>query len=127
VTDLRNPLQKAHGLGSAKAGVGHWWMQRLTAVALVFLGIWFVIMLLLCMRADFATVHAVLAQPWNAVLMIAFTTAMFWHAQLGLQVVIEDYVHTRWVEVTLLVLVRLLATLFALGCALAVLRVALGG
>lgn len=127
MNDLRNPLGRALGLGSAKAGSGHWWMQRITAVALVVLGIWFVSMLLALMHADFATVHAVLARPWNAVLMIAFTTAMFWHAQLGLQVVIEDYVHTRWLEVGLLVLIKLFAVLLALACALAVLRVALGG
>jgi succinate dehydrogenase / fumarate reductase, membrane anchor subunit len=126
VSDLRNPLQRARGLGSAKSGANHWWMQRMTAVALVVLGIWFVITLLSLMHADFATAHATLAKPWNAVLMIAFTTSMFWHAQLGLQVVIEDYVHTRWLEVSLMVLVKLLAVLFALACALAVLRVALG-
>nr|WP_240151546.1 succinate dehydrogenase, hydrophobic membrane anchor protein [Oleiagrimonas citrea] len=123
---MRNPLQRARGLGSAKSGANHWWMQRMTAVALVVLGIWFVITLLSLMHADFATAHATLAKPWNAVLMIAFTTSMFWHAQLGLQVVIEDYVHTRWLEVSLMVLVKLLAVLFALACALAVLRVALG-
>ncbi|GAB3037607.1 MULTISPECIES: succinate dehydrogenase, hydrophobic membrane anchor protein [Oleiagrimonas] len=126
MSDLRNPLQRARGLGSAKSGANHWWMQRMTAVALVVLGIWFVITLLSLMHADFATAHATLAKPWNAVLMIAFTTSMFWHAQLGLQVVIEDYVHTRWLEVSLMVLVKLLAVLFALACALAVLRVALG-
>lgn len=125
MSDLRNPLQRARGLGSAKAGAGHWWMQRVTAVALVALGIWFVVMLLSLLHADYATAHAALARPWNAVLMIAFTTAMFWHAQLGLQVVVEDYVHTRWLEVGLIVLVKLLAALFAIACALAVLRVAL--
>nr|WP_244962466.1 succinate dehydrogenase, hydrophobic membrane anchor protein [Oleiagrimonas soli] len=124
---MRNPLQRARGLGSAKSGVGHWWMQRMTAVALVVLSIWFVLTLLSMLHADFATAHAMLAKPWNAVLMIAFTTSMFWHAQLGLQVVIEDYVHTRWLEVSLMVLVKLLAVLFALACALAVLRVALAG
>ncbi|KGI78125.1 succinate dehydrogenase, hydrophobic membrane anchor protein [Oleiagrimonas soli] len=127
MSDLRNPLQRARGLGSAKSGVGHWWMQRMTAVALVVLSIWFVLTLLSMLHADFATAHAMLAKPWNAVLMIAFTTSMFWHAQLGLQVVIEDYVHTRWLEVSLMVLVKLLAVLFALACALAVLRVALAG
>ena len=127
MNDLRNPLGRARGLGSAKAGAGHWWMQRITAVALVALGIWFVVMLLTLLHADYATAHAVLARPWNAVLMICFTTAMFWHAELGLQVVIEDYVHTRWLEVSLMVLIKLLAALFAIACALAVLRVALTG
>jgi len=126
VNDLRNPLERARGLGSAKSGVGHWWMQRLTALALLVLGIWFVFLVLALVHAGYAGAHAMLAKPWNAVLMIAFTTSMFWHAQLGLQVVIEDYVHTRWLEVGSLVLVKLFATLFAIACALAVLRVALG-
>lgn len=127
MSDLRNPLERARGLGSAKSGVGHWWMQRITAVALVFLGIWFVFQMLALVHADFATAHAMLAKPWNAALMVAFTTAMFWHAQLGLQVVIEDYVHTRWLEVSLMVLVKLIAALFAIACVLAILRIALAG
>ncbi|NII09639.1 succinate dehydrogenase, hydrophobic membrane anchor protein [Oleiagrimonas sp. C23AA] len=125
--NLRHPLKRVRGLGSAKEGVAHWWTQRVTAAALIVLAIWFVSMLLTLLHADFATAHAMLVKPWNAVLMIAFTTTMFWHAVLGLQVVIEDYVHTRWLEVVTLVLIRFLAVLFALACALAVLRVALGG
>ena len=127
MSDLRNPIERARGLGSAKSGAQHWWMQRITAVALVFLGIWFVILMLGLMHAGFHEAHRMLSRPWNAVLMIAFTSAMFWHAQLGLQVVIEDYVHTRWLEVGLMVLVKLLAALFAIACALAVLRIALVG
>lgn len=125
--NLRHPLKRVRGLGSAKEGVSHWWLQRLTAMALIVLVIWFVCMLLTLLQADYASARAMLARPWNAVLMIAFTSTMFWHAVLGLQVVIEDYVHTRWVEITALVLIRFLAVLFALACALAVLRVALGG
>lgn len=127
MSDLRNPLQRARGLGSAKSGAQHWWLQRVTAVALVFLGIWFVFQVLAMIHAGYGEAHLMLSHPWNAVLMIAFTTAMFWHMQLGLQVVIEDYVHTRWLEVSLMVLVKLLAVLFAIASAVAVLRVALGG
>lgn len=123
---MRTPLARARGLGSAKDGASHWWVQRLTAAALIVLGLWFVCLVLSLLHADYATAHATLARPWNAVLMMAFTTTMFWHAQLGLQVVIEDYVHTRWQEIALLVLVKFLAVLGALACALAVLRVALG-
>ncbi|MDA3913304.1 succinate dehydrogenase, hydrophobic membrane anchor protein [Oleiagrimonas sp.] len=124
---FRNPARRAIGLGSAKSGAQHWWMQRMTAVALIALCIWFVVMLLSMLHADYASAHAVLARPWNAALMIAFTSAMFWHAQLGLAVVIEDYVHTRWLEFSLIVLVKLFAVLFAIACALAVLRIALAG
>jgi succinate dehydrogenase / fumarate reductase membrane anchor subunit len=127
MSHLRNPLKQARNHGSAQSGVGHWWMQRLTAVALVPLVLWFVASLLVLMHSDYLTAHAMLAQPWNAVLMLAFIVAVFWHGQLGLQVVIEDYVHTPWRAFALLTLVKLLAVLLALACALAVLRVALGG
>lgn len=123
---MRTPLARARGLGSAQAGVGHWWQQRLTALALLILGIWFVMLSLGLLHAGYASAHATLAQPLNALLLIAFTGAMFWHAQLGLQVVIEDYVHTRWLALTLQVAIKFLAVLGALACALAVLRIALG-
>lgn len=124
--DLRHPIKRARGLGSAQSGVGHWWTQRVTATALVVLGLWFLVTILRVVHGDFATARALVARPWNAVLLIAFVITMFWHAVLGLQVVIEDYVHTRWKEVSLLVLVKFLAVLGALASVLAVLRIALG-
>jgi succinate dehydrogenase / fumarate reductase membrane anchor subunit len=124
--DLRNPLKRARGLGSAQSGVSHWWTQRVTAVGLVVLGIWFVVLVLGLLHADYATARAAVAKPWNAVLLVAFLITAFWHAVLGLQVVIEDYVHTRWKEVFLLVAIKFLAVLGALAGALAVLRIALG-
>jgi succinate dehydrogenase / fumarate reductase membrane anchor subunit len=123
--DLRHPLKVARGLGASHSGVHHWWVQRVTAAALVLLGIWFVILVLRLLGADYATARATLAQPWNALLMIAFVLATFWHAALGLQVVIEDYVHTRWKEVGTLVAVYFLAVIGALASVLAVLRIAL--
>ena len=125
VTDRRSPLKIALGLGSAHSGVHHWWVQRVTAAALVVLGIWFVILVLGLLGADYVTARATLARPWNALLMIAFVLAMFWHAALGLQVVIEDYVHTRWKEVFAVVAVYFLAVIGALASVLAVLRIAL--
>jgi succinate dehydrogenase / fumarate reductase, membrane anchor subunit len=126
VKDLRNPLKRARGLGSAQFGVGHWWTQRVTAVGLVLLGLWFVILVLGLLHADFATARATVAKPWNAVLLVAFLVSAFWHAVLGLQVVIEDYVHTRWKEIFLMVAIKFLAVLSVLAGALAVLRIALG-
>ncbi len=126
MNDLRTPLARAHGLGTARDGMRPWWLQRLTAVALLLLGTWFVVSVLLLLRSGYVAAHLMLADPLNAVLMIAFTTAMFWHAQIGLQVIIEDYVPTRWLEIGLQVLVRFLAVLGALACAVAVLRIALG-
>jgi succinate dehydrogenase / fumarate reductase, membrane anchor subunit len=124
--DLRNPLKRARGLGSAQSGTSHWWTQRVTAAALVLLGLWFVATVLCLLHADFATAKAAVAKPWSALLLILFVITMFWHAVLGLQVVIEDYVHTRWKEVVLLVAIRFLAVLGALAGVLAVLRIALG-
>lgn len=123
--DLRNPLKTARGLGSSHSGVGHWWAQRLTAVALVLLGVWFVLIVLSLLHADYAGARAAVAKPWNALLLMTFVIAMFWHAALGLQVVVEDYVHTRWKEVFLQVAIKFLAVLGALTSVLAVLRIAL--
>ncbi len=123
--DLRNPLKVARGLGSSQSGVGHWWTQRVTAAALVVLVIWFVITVLGLLHADYATALATVAKPWNALLLIVLLITMFWHAVLGLQVVIEDYVHTRWKEVLSMVLIKFLAVLGALASVLAVLRIAL--
>jgi len=123
--DRRDPLKVARGLGSSQSGVGHWWAQRMTAAALVLLGVWFVVTVLCLLHADYATARAAVAKPWNALLLIAFVLSMFWHAVLGLQVVVEDYVHTRWKEVLLLVVIKFLAVLGALASVLAVLRIAL--
>lgn len=123
--DLRHPLKVARGLGSSQSGVGHWWLQRVTAAALVPLAIWFVILVLDLLHADYLTARATVARPWNALLLIAFVLTAFRHAVLGLQVVVEDYVHTRWKEVGLLLSIKFLAALGALACVLAVLRIAL--
>ena len=124
--DVRNPLKRARGLGSAQFGVSHWWTQRITAVGLVVLVLWFVVLALGLLHADYATARAAVAKPWNAVLLIAFLVSALWHAVLGLQVVIEDYVHTRWKEIVLLVAIKFLAVLSVLAGTLAVLRIALG-
>jgi succinate dehydrogenase / fumarate reductase, membrane anchor subunit len=124
--DLQNPLKRARGLGSAQFGVSHWWTQRVTAVGLILLGLWFVVLVLGLLHADYATARATVAKPWNAVLLVAFIVTAFWHAVLGLQVVIEDYVHTRWKEIFLMVAIKFLAVLSVLAGALAVLRIALG-
>lgn len=125
-SQLRHPMKHARGLGSAQHGVDHWWTQRVTAAALIALGLWFVVTVLSLLHADYATAKAMVARQWNALLLILFVVTAFWHAVLGLQVVIEDYVHTRWKEVVLLVAIKFLAVLGALAGVLAVLRIALG-
>ena len=126
MSDLRTPLKTALGLGSARRGAHHFVVQRVTALALAFLSLWFVWVVLAALHADYATAHALIAQPFNAVLMIAFIVAVFWHAQLGLQVVIEDYLNTRWLEVLSQVAVKFLCFLGAAASVLAVIRIVLG-
>ena len=125
--DLRSPLARARGLGSAKEGVNHWWAQRVTAIALVPLVLWFVISLLSAVGADHATVVNWIAHPINTVLMVVFLVAMFYHAYLGLQVVIEDYVHGEGTKLASLLVVKFLVILLGAACVLAVLRIAFGG
>ena len=122
MSGLRDPLAVARGLGSAKGGTSHWWVQRLTSIALFFLTPWFLIFILGVMRAEQSTVHATLAQPLNATLMIAWLLSLFWHAQLGLQVVAEDYVH-GWAEWTIQILARFVCAAGAIAGVLAVLRI----
>jgi succinate dehydrogenase / fumarate reductase membrane anchor subunit len=124
---LRNPLKRARGLGSAKDGTHHFIIQRITAVALVFLSIYVVFLLLSLVGSDYASVRASVAAPFNAVLLIAFLIASFWHAKLGMQVVIEDYVHTPWLAVTSQLAVIFICVLAALASVFAVIRIALGG
>lgn len=124
---LRHPIARARGLGSAKDGSHHWWVQRLTAVALAVLSPWFIWLAVGLIGADHASVRATLANPLNATLMMAFVVSLFWHARLGLQVVVEDYIHTRWMEVTLQVVILFACALATLGSAIAIGRIAFTG
>ena len=122
----RTPLKGVQGLGSAKAGTHHFIVQRLTAIALVFLACWFLYFVVGLMHADYLTATDAVAKPWNATLLIAFLVAMFWHAQLGVQVVIEDYVHSHGLALTAQIAVRFVCILGALASVFAVVRIALG-
>jgi succinate dehydrogenase / fumarate reductase, membrane anchor subunit len=90
---MRSQLGRARGLGSAKTGTEHWWVQRVTSLALIPLTLWFLFSLLGMLGADQPTVAAWAARPLNAALLLALILMSFHHAQLGLQVVYEDYVH----------------------------------
>ena len=125
-TDLQTPLKRARGLGSAKDGTHHFLVQRITAVALVPLALWVIWIALALVRADYAHARALVHQPCAAILLTAFVIATFWHAQLGLQVVIEDYVHSRWLEVTAQLAVKFFCAVGALASVLAIVRIALG-
>lgn len=122
---LRTPLKRARGLGSGKAGTEHFWKQRVTAVILAPLAIWFVVTLVSLVGADLDTARAIIARPWNAIIFAVFLVAMFWHAKLGLQIVIEDYVHTRAYEIALQFLVTFLCGLGAIASLYAIARIAL--
>lgn len=123
----RTPFARARGLGAAKEGVAHWWAQRVTAVALVPLSLWLVASLVALSGAGYAEVAGWLHRPWNAALMLFLVGVTFHHGQLGLQVVVEDYVHSEWLKLAVLLAVKFAALLFGLLAGLAVLRVALGG
>jgi succinate dehydrogenase / fumarate reductase membrane anchor subunit len=124
--NFRAPLARARGLGSAKSGTHHWWMQRLTAVALVPLSLWFVASLVVLVTADYATVIAWLHSPLVAILCCALIVAIFYHGQLGLQVVVEDYVHTEWLKLTSIVVAKFVSLLMAGASIFAVLSIAFG-
>lgn len=123
---MRTPLSRAKGLGSAKQGSHHWWLQRVTAIALIPLVLWFVFCVVGLVGAGYEEAVAWVASPFNTVLLIAFLWAMFYHLSLGLQVVIEDYVHQEMVKISALIIMKLAAALLGLAGAVAVLRIALG-
>ena len=123
---LRNPLKTARGLGSAKDGTHHFVVQRATAVALAFLSLYVVWLVISLIGADYATVRAKVGHPCNAVLLSAFLIASFWHAKLGMQVIIEDYVHTPGLAMASQLAVVFVCVLAALASVLAVIRIALG-
>ena len=125
MNDLRTPLARARGLGSGKTGTEHFWVQRVTAVALALLVPWLLYLLISMAGHDAAHAIALIRAPLNAILLAAFAIAMFWHAKLGIQVVIEDYVHTRGTEITLHLLNTFLCTLGAIASVFAIIRIAL--
>ncbi|HME24261.1 MAG TPA: succinate dehydrogenase, hydrophobic membrane anchor protein [Acetobacteraceae bacterium] len=122
---MRSPLGRARGLGSAKAGATHWWAQRLTALALLPLTLWFLCAAVRLIGATRDDVVSWMAGPLPLVLMIALVIATFHHLQLGLQVVIEDYVENHVLRVGAVLLVKGFALLLALACIVSALRLGL--
>jgi succinate dehydrogenase / fumarate reductase membrane anchor subunit len=121
---LRTPIARVRHLGSAKDGTHHWWMQRLTAAALVPLTLWFAAGVIGHVGAELSDVQDWLARPINAAAMILFTSAAFYHGQLGMQVVIEDYVHHEGLKIAAIVLVKFLSALLGLTAVIAVVQIA---
>ena len=122
---LRSPLGRVLGLGSAKEGVHHWWTQRVTSIALVLLSVWFVVSLLTLQSFDHATVVSWIARGWTALLLVIFVLVATWHSQLGVRVVIEDYVHGGTKTLTL-VLVTFAHCVVAAAGVFAILKISFG-
>ena len=122
---MRSELGRARGLGAAKSGLRHWWAQRLTAVALVPLSLWFVWSVLSLAGAPHAAVIDWMANPLRIVLVLALIAATFHHMQLGLQTVIEDYVHGEACRLAALLAMKAVSVLLALAAVVSVLRLGL--
>ncbi len=125
---FRSPLGRVRGLGSAKEGVGHWLQQRVTAIALIPLSLWFLAQVIrLSADGDYAAFVGWVGVPGNTALLILLLGMLFHHAQLGLQVVLEDYVHNRGVKVASVLGVKFLALLLFVFSVVAVVRTAFVG
>ncbi|MDF1750525.1 MAG: succinate dehydrogenase, hydrophobic membrane anchor protein [Alphaproteobacteria bacterium] len=121
---LKTPLGPVRGLGSARSGTRHWWMQRVTAVALLPLTLWFVFSVISHAGAEYGEMAIWLATPFNAILMLLLIAATFHHLQLGLQVVVEDYIHGEAAKVAVMLVIKLASVALAVAAAFAVLKVA---
>lgn len=120
--DRRSDLSRARGLGSAKEGVQHWWLQRLTALALIPLSLWFVASVVCMAGATRAEMIDWLNSPFSAGLLLLCLLATFWHALLGLQVVIEDYVHGEGAKLVWLLAIKALLWFLAVVSLLSVVK-----
>lgn len=127
MSNLRTPLSRAKGLGSAKEGTGHFWVQRLTAISLIPMVIWVAFAVARLPSMSQADIHTWLSSPFSAVLMILFLIAACLHAKLGLQVVIEDYVSNHAVRTAAIIAVTLISFALAVIGVFSVLRIAFTG
>ena len=119
----RSPLANVRGLGSAKTGTSHWWMQRVTAVVLIPLSFWLIIFLDLSLKTPIQEIVAWLAMPLNTIAIVAWVVAVFYHSALGLQVVIEDYVAAEGIKIIAVWTVNLVFIFLALAALIAVFRI----
>jgi succinate dehydrogenase / fumarate reductase membrane anchor subunit len=121
---LQTPLHKVEGMGAAHSGTGHFWHERVTAVALIPLSLWFLYVMVGLVGTSEATALQYLAHPWNALLMAAFILFSLYHAALGLQVVVDDYIHTAGTKIFLLLAIRFSVIATAAVSLFALIRIA---
>lgn len=126
MSNMRTPLSRARGLGSAKKGTEHFWMQRVTAIANIPLVLFFIFSLVTHIGADHAAMVAFLGTPWISVIMLLLILSAVWHMRLGLQVVIEDYVHGEAAKLLAIMGNNFFATAIGAASALAMLKIAAG-
>ena len=124
---LRSPIGRVLGLGAAKEGVSHWWSQRVTSVALLLLGLWFVASLLRMPGFGYEVVITWIALPVNSVLLLLLIASLVYHSHLGVQVVVEDYVHHHGLKIATMMLLTFAHVAVAALAIFAVLRIAFGG
>ena len=122
---MSTPLAQARGLGSAKTGLHHWWHQRVSAIAMVGLVSWMIFLVVSLAGADYQTARALLAHPAHASIVVLFVAVGLWHASLGLQVVLEDYVAHEGVRLIAVLAVKMVAAVIAVLAILSVLKIAL--
>ena len=123
---LRSPLGKVLGLGSAKDGTSHWWAQRVSAVAMLMLGLWFAGTLVMAPGFSHAEAVSLIGKPINSLLLLLLSITMAYHSNLGVQVVIEDYVHAPGLKVVSLIASRFAHVFLAAAAVFAVLKIGLG-
>ncbi len=124
--NYRSPLAKVIGLGSAKEGSAHWWWQRLTAIALLPLTLWFTYSIASLSGPCLEDVYVWIASPLSSTLLIAFIVALFYHTQLGVQVVLEDYIHHEGLKIFSILAAKALSLFLAILSVISILQVALG-
>ncbi len=123
---LRSPLGRVLGLGTAKDGTSHWWGQRVSGAAMVLLGLWFAWSLATMSGFSHAEAVAFISHPVNALLLLLLSVTMAYHSYLGIQVVIEDYVHGHGLKIASLVLSRFAHVVLAVAAVFAILRLGIG-
>ncbi|WP_025769363.1 succinate dehydrogenase, hydrophobic membrane anchor protein [Thioalkalivibrio sp. HK1] len=124
--DFKSPLSRARGLGSARSGTSHWWSQRISAIALIPLGLWLCLSLVMIASYDHAQAVEWIRSPINGIGLTLAIIALFYHASLGLQTIAEDYLSAEWLKIGAIIVIRLSAIALSATAVFSVLRIALG-